>query len=319
MTIMVRKGNVIFKITIDRKVSIIRDSSGTGKTLLCDNIEESENIGSKVKKICDENYNIITLTSQMFKTIEIGKMEPTVFFVDEFTRIPNTTEFANMVMNSNHYFVIMTRKTTSFCQIPYSCHCVYELKEVGSELVNVPSYPNKMYLPYTPFIANYYITEDGKSSGFLLEKLVQNGTRVGANSSVMTIIKEVLKNKTNANTITMVDGAAFGAYIENMLKTLEIIENNRVGLFLPESYEWLLLHLSMFKKDNEVQQALSDPYKLSDSYERYYENICKKAFAKYNINYTKGSNNSKVLTPKNVAELANMFEGVVFPNTEVRK
>lgn len=311
---MVRKGNVIYKIKVERKVSVIRDSSGTGKTLLCDNIEESEDIGSKVKKICDENYNVVTLTSQMFKTIEIKNMKPTVFFVDEFTHIPSTHEFAKMVMDSKHYFVIMTRKTTSFCQIPYSCHCVYELKKIGNELTNVPSYPNKMYLPCVPFLPIYYITEDGKSSGYLLEKLIQNGKRVGVNSSVIDAIREALSN---GNVLTMVDGAAFGAYIENIVKTLEVIKNDKVGLFLPESYEWLLLHLSMFKRDNEVQLALSDPYKLADSYERYYEDICIKAFAKYNISYAKGNNNGKVLTAENIRELANMFEGVIFPNREV--
>lgn len=33
--------------------------------------------------------------------------------------------------------------------------------------------------------------------------------------------------------------------------------------------------------------------------------------------YSKGTDNDKVLTDKNVAELASMFNGVMFPNMEV--
>ena len=58
------------------------------------------------------------------------------------------------------------------------------------------------------------------------------------------------------NVLVVADGAAFGAEIDRVLHLLEIREN--AALYLPESFEWLLL-TSGILKDHEITEVLKDP------------------------------------------------------------
>ena len=70
------------------------------------------------------------------------------------------------------------------------------------------------------------------------------------------------------------DGAAFGCQIR---RVMNVIEGKNVQLYLPESFEWLILNSSIFN-DNKIKQILEDTSNFVDSreffsWERFFTQI----------------------------------------------
>lgn len=310
LQVYVRKGNVKYNVIIDRKISIIRGDSGTGKSLICDFIEQSDDAGSKIIVKCnDDTYDVVNLTSQMYKHTDVSSSKNVIYFIDELSSFLQTDDFATEVLKSNSLFVVITRKTRSLSNLPYSIHALYKFVEEKGVVTNKPDYQEEIFLPIRPFKPNYYVSEDSKSSMFLMRRLINKGSSANGNSSITNTAVTALKNTKN-KVLVLADGAAFGAFVKNLLDLYIACEEKCVlGIFLPESYEWLLLHLSVFSKDADVQKALSNPDITSDSYERFYTDACKKAFAKLGVSYDKGKD---ILTDAYVSELKLQFTDIEF-------
>lgn len=318
MEINVRHGKQRYCLSVDRKLSIIYDNSGTGKSNLTSLIENSFIDDSNVAISFSGCSRVRSLTAMTLEDTDFSAIPTTAFIVDEYVKLAHTKKFAQAIKDARHYFIIITRQLVEYKTLPYAVDSIYMLKIVKGTIVNVPYYSipkSRMLKKVDVFKANDYVTEDSKSSQYLFRKLFGFINPATGNGSVVTSIINKIETSNN-QILIMVDSAAFGPYISAVLKLMDV-DSGKLALFLPESYEWLLLHLSMFDKDSTVQEALTYPDVLSDSYEQYFEGICKQAFSKFGIVYSKGTDNDKVLTDKNVAELASMFKGVVFPNTEV--
>ena len=107
-------------------------------------------------------------------------------------------------------------------------------------------------------------------------------------------IFDTLKKVANQDVLIVADGAAFGPEMEKVMKFMQV--KNNINLYLPESFEWLIL-CSEILTDQEIKKILKSPYEYIDgaeymSLERY--------FTKLLIEKTKDtylSYNKRILNP----------------------
>ena len=80
-------------------------------------------------------------------------------------------------------------------------------------------------------------------------------------------MSEAIEKTDCANKIVAIaDGAAFGAEMDRVHYLIKNREGNK--LFLPESFEWLILNSGVIKNGN-IQQMLLSPYDFIDSKEYF--------------------------------------------------
>ena len=97
-------------------------------------------------------------------------------------------------------------------------------------------------------------------------------------------IFELLKNSELKDCITVIaDGAAFGPHMEKVHQLL--LRKNAVQLYLPESFEWLILSSGALQ-DSEVKTILDDPSDHIESCEHF---SWERYFTQLLINKTKGT------------------------------
>ena len=70
-------------------------------------------------------------------------------------------------------------------------------------------------------------------------------------------------------------GAAFGPEMERIMKLIQM--NNNVNLYLPESFEWIILSSELFA-EQEIKDILAKPYDYIDSadylsWERFFTKV----------------------------------------------
>lgn len=90
-------------------------------------------------------------------------------------------------------------------------------------------------------------------------------------SNVFHYLREHKKEKI----LVIADGAAFGSEIDRVLRLIEGCEN--VALYLPESFEWLILSAGILK-NKYVDEILDAPYDYVDSknffsWERFFTTV----------------------------------------------
>lgn len=97
--------------------------------------------------------------------------------------------------------------------------------------------------------------------------------------------------------MVIADGAAFGPEMDRVLQLVQTREN--LALYLPESFEWLILSSGILK-DMEVAQILQTPSDYIDgkdyfSWERYFTALLTEKTAGTYLNYTKKTLNEAYL------------------------
>ena len=78
----------------------------------------------------------------------------------------------------------------------------------------------------------------------------------------------------NLLTLCQSEAAALGSEIKELMY-LRSVSNNKIDLFLPESFEWLILRSAIFDRNDNVQEILADPAEHIDcenyfSWERFF-------------------------------------------------
>ena len=119
------------------------------------------------------------------------------------------------------------------------------------------------------------------------------------------------------NLLIIADGAAFGAYVDNIVKYRYL--KKHIALYFPESFEWLILKSNVLD-DNSLKDILSHPEDYIDSseyisWERYFTNLLIsktendriKGYSKTNLPafYSTGKNASMILNnvPEEIRKL----------------
>ncbi len=144
-----------YVLDIDRKVTVIKGNSGTGKTTLIRMIQGYSAQGIK-SGITIRNRTGIPIT--VFDTNtrwdeELDKRAASIIFVDEATDYIYSTAFQEAFTKSEHYLVVISR-SGQFNHIPFAIQSIYELRTEDTDLIHL----TRMYhmYGYQDNVVNYW-------------------------------------------------------------------------------------------------------------------------------------------------------------------
>lgn len=278
--IVIQNKRIRFAFSIKRNITIIRGDSATGKTTLFSMIEEYGNLGkdSGVQIQCDKACVAI---SGKYWQETLENIHDSIVFVDEDSKFLKTKDFAKRFRNSNNYYVLITRENLP--ALPYSVEEIYGIHCSGRYMDTRQIY-NLFYKIYSEInpgkvLIKALVTEDSQA-GFTFFSQVSKTRGIccesaGGKSNILGILQEKLLDKEQKETLVIADGAAFGpemAHISQLLRG-----NVNIKLYLPESFEWLLLYADIFNKPfirKRLEEA--ENYIESEKYfswERYFADL----------------------------------------------
>ena len=289
-----------YDFVIRRNITIIQGNSATGKTTLVDMIREAVNnpSGASVDLICDKKCFVLDGT--LWKE-QLTAVSNSIVFIDEGNEFIKTIEFSKFIQNTDNYYVIVTRE--SLPTLPYSVEEIYGIKSSG-KYGKLEQKFNEFYRIYGSDIykesihPDTVLTEDS-NSGYQFFKSICDDTHIKCESlNGKSNIFQYLNSHDNENILVIVDGAAFGS---EMHRVTELIKDKKgVAIYLPESFEWLVL-LSGVVKNSMLNSILERPADYIESkeyfsWERFFTAILIDMTKDSYLAYTKKKLNSVYLT-----------------------
>ena len=316
--VKVSNRNVHFSFDITRNITVIRGDSATGKTTLINLLTEYENFGrqSGVTLVCDKRCRVLTEADW---EIRLQNMKDSIIFIDEGNRFIKSTDFARCVRESDNYYVIITRE--SLYNLPYSVEEIYEMRKIRHNMTLGKVYNGiRKFYSDIPVENNRItdtetiITEDSNSGHeFFLHVADQNGIHCISAHGKSNIFHTVQGLKGKQKICIIADGAAFGAEMDRLYK-LQAVQPGRITMYLPESFEWLILKSDMIH-DQEVREILSSPEEHIDSavyfsWEQYFTQLLTERTSDTYMRYTKEQLNRFYLQNSNVKKILETIETI---------
>lgn len=186
------------------------------------------------------------------------------------------------------------------------------LKQVYNEMYQIYSqesiagqlYPNKV------------VVEDSNAGFKFFESICScNGLdciAAGGKSKIFGLLCNMEKD----NLLVIADGAAFGCEMEKVMALVN--ENTGIHLYLPESFEWLLLNSEVIK-DKTLKNILEDTadYVVSEEYnswERFFTDLLVKMTQGTYLAYTKSTLNQAYLQGNIPEKVLQKIKGISFQN-----
>lgn len=276
--VIVETKKIKYDFVVKRNITILTGDSGSGKTVLIDYIRDYRRYGADSGVFVSCDCDCRTLDNEDWER-QLEEITGSIVFIDEGNRFLPTQRFAELIQQSDNYFVIATREKLPM--LPYSIKEIYGFRESGKFRHTKQKY-NEIYHLYGE-ISNsdsiepeYVITEDSNSgfdffSSLSAEKHINC---ISANGK-SNIIKRLQEEKICGTVLVIVDGAAFGSEMRDVSKYLEAEKN--IVLYAPESFEWMLLASNTIPHLN-VSAILEQPENYIDSakyisWERYFTDL----------------------------------------------
>ena len=274
--VIVETKKIKYDFVVKRKITILTGDSGSGKTVLIDYIRDYRRYGADSGVFVSCDCDCRTLDNEDWER-QLEEITGSIVFIDEGNRFLPTQRFAELVQQSDNYFVIATREKLPM--LPYSIKEIYGFRESGKFRHTKQKY-NEIYHLYGE-ISNsdsiepeYVITEDSNSGFDFFSSPEKHINCISANGK-SNIIKRLQEEKICGTVLVIVDGAAFGSEMRDVSKYLEAEKN--IVLYAPESFEWLLLASNTIPHLN-VSAILEQPENYIDSakyisWERYFTDL----------------------------------------------
>lgn len=301
-----------FEFTIRRNITLIRGDSATGKSTLIkmlDNYEENgkaSGITVKCKKKC------VVLNSVRWQ-VNLQAITNSIVFIEEGDTFIKSDEFSSAVKESDNYFVIITRDNLP--NLPYSVTEIYGIR-LSQKYAGLKQVYNEFYPMYDVEKEKYsldkplMIIEDGKAGFEFFSKAFEKKYKCITANGKSNIYKLLLENKEkNSGAIVVADGAAFGAEIERIVQLIE--DGVLIHLFLPESFEWLLLKSNLLDDEN-VNEILAESIEHIESkeyisWERFFTNLLIRKTEGTYWQYSKNSLNPVYLHEKSLSAIIDVI------------
>ncbi len=300
----IKNRQITFKFELERNVTILTGDSGTGKTKLINMVKnyakegKSSGIILKCDKPCvvldDYNWDII-----------LERTNNSIVFVEESTKFLNKHEFAKAIMNTDNYYVLVTREPLS--QIPYSIDSIKRIKRNKNKpkiekMYNKVSAKDISHFPY-----DLVIIEDSKSGFQFFKKAAGewnvNCETANGKSNILPMLSKCKENRI----LVIADAAALGSEIQELMR-FKLLSKKKIDFFLPESFEWLVLKSAIFNGNSNVNEILKDPIEYIESkeyfsWERFFTHLLveeSKSREKLRYPKSKGGLPSGYLTDTNI-------------------
>lgn len=307
--IIVETQRMKYEFTIRRNITVILGDSATGKTTLVEllNLYSRHGINSGVNVTSDVPCLVFNDISGLWQSM-LQEIKSSIIFIDEGQSFIFTKEFAKVAQSSSNYYVLVTRRP--LYNLPYSTKEIYGIRTTGRY-----HFPEKVYQEFYPIYSDETLFNHEEQKVLVLEdsnsgyEFFKQGfrhidcTSAGGNSKVVSKITSI---NNNSNILVIADGAAFGAYIENLLTVKDIRHN--VEIYLPESFEWMILKSGILNK-NEISDILNHPEDYIDSsvyftWERFFTDLLERETSNNDITrYSKSKINEYYISERNIRKI----------------
>lgn len=268
-SITVQNKRIRYQFELKRNITVIRGDSATGKTTLIDMIQEyyEEGEESGIFLQCDKECAVIS-SNRRWKQ-ELAGVEDSIVFIDEGNKFVFDIEFASYIKSTDNYYVIVTRE--GIPTLPYSVKEIYGIRNSG-KYGNLKQIYNEFYPFYTVKEDSQIdkkemiITEDSNSGYQFFDSVSKDfGIKcetANGKSNIFSELQYLNKEKKERKILIIADGAAFGSEIEKIEKMRRL--NNQIDLYLPESFEWMILKSGILE-ENKIEEILENPEENIDS------------------------------------------------------
>lgn len=318
--VIVQNKRMRYDFAVRRNLTIIRGDSATGKTTLIEMIREyyENGISSGVQLYCDKECTI--LSGRSWRT-ELALMEECIVFIDEGNEFVLSDEFASAAQKTGNYYVIVTREGVP--SLPYSVEEIYGIRNAGKYGTLKQTY-NEFYQLYgleenqKAINPTVVVTEDS-NSGYQFFKAICDKNQIacicaGGKSNIFATMVNQDADKRQGTILIIADGAAFGAEMEKIMHFMKTHE--RIALYLPESFEWLILKSGIIE-DGEISEILAAPGNYVDSreyfsWERFFTAVLVRKADHTYLKYTKKTLNTAYLTEKLRSKILKTIQQVIF-------
>lgn len=298
MKLSVHSESYNLDIPLERRLTIIRGDSGTGKTTLVDLIRENSfdlNIES--------DYPVIVGDDTNYEAIIRGSFRNIIIFDDE--DCVGTKKFASLyyeyAVENDLYFLLITREVldsfdsvqqTAFKQLSYSIDSIYELVSNGPNyslrrFYNIPDYNASLE-------CNSVLVEDS-TSGYefflaFFTSLFSNMEVFSATNGKSSIVEDSLTHKDEI-LLVIVDCASFGCHVEEFYNRI-VLRQHVYIINGYECFEEFLLRTNMFKLNELVASSFFDVCNEANRYnswEKYFEHLINDCTRNKEYRYTHSS------------------------------
>lgn len=275
--ILVENDMVKYEFSLQRNITILQGDSATGKTALIDMINEYflDPISSGIKIKSDKKC--IVLEGPLWSTI-LDSVKDSFVFIDEGNKFLFTDEFANKIKNTDNYYIIATR--VGLENLPYSINEIYGIRDSGKYIGTKKIY-NELYNIYPEYSLvkdvsfDKIITEDSNSGFDFFASVCKEKNKLCDSANGKSNIEKMINKKENCKRLFIADGAAFGSQVDKVMQALKY--NKNTFLYLPESFEWLLLNSGILR-DKQLEKILEAPFMYIESakyfsWERFFTHL----------------------------------------------
>ena len=312
-SVFVQNNRLRYEFTISRNITIIRGDSATGKTTLLDLLNAYDRDGESSGVLVKCDVPCVVIGGQRWEE-NLQFIHNSIVFIDECNRFIKSEDFAVRVKESDNYFVIVTRDDLP--NLPYSVKEIYGIRESG-KYAGLKQVYNEFYCLYGDVEnaelaqESLVIAEDSNAGFDFFSSLCEERVKcISANgkSNVFKVLQEHREEKV----LVIADGAAFGCEMEKVMQLIKI--GRRIALYLPESFEWLILNAGIFD-DSELKAILNATSEYVDSqeffsWERFFTDLLvKKSHGTY-LQYNKRSLNKAYLQEKIKNKIVNTMSPI---------
>lgn len=300
-SVFVQNNRLRYEFTISRNITIIRGDSATGKTTLLDLLNAYDRDGESSGVLVKCDVPCVVIGGQRWEE-NLQFIHNSIVFIDECNRFIKSEDFAVRVKKSDNYFVIVTRDDLP--NLPYSVKEIYGIRESG-KYAGLKQVYNEFYCLYGEVAdaelaqESLVIAEDSNAGFEFFSGLCDEKVECISANGKSNVFKALQEHR-EERVLVIADGAAFGCEMEKVMQLIKI--GRRIVLYLPESFEWLILNAGIFD-DSELKAILNAPSEYVDSkeffsWERFFTDLLVKKSRGTYLQYNKRSLNKAYLQEK---------------------
>lgn len=311
--ISVQNNRLRYEFDIKRNITIIQGESATGKTTLIQMITLHTNLGesSGITIHCKKNCRTIPESDWQ---IILPLLHDQIIFIDENSAYVRTQEFAEAVKESDNYFILITRE--SLPNLPYSVEEIYGI-HVSGRYHDLKKTYNEFYRIYNvkrseDVIPEEVITEDSNSGFEFFASVCEKNNISCRTAGGKSNLVQALESADKENVLAVADGAAIGPEMNDL--SLFMQDHPNTHLYLPESFEWLILKSGLID-GNEIQEILSHPEDFIESqeyfsWEQFFTRLLTEQTKNSYLHYNKAHLNSTYLNSKESAAILKVMKHI---------